>query len=151
MINPLGMYIENPVIYERVKLQGVGQGGPNVPGSIIDGRAVGGDSPYNLWWRQVLIPEIWNNRGGWDRGLRGIALGRKSWLFAGSDRGGQRAAAMYSLIVTAKMNDIDPQAWLADVLARITRTRSAYERPWRTVAPRLEPEDWELPREEELR
>jgi len=50
---------------------------------------------------------------------RAIALGRKSWLFAGSDRGGHRAAAMYSLIVTAKMNDIDPQAWLADVLTRI--------------------------------
>src|SRR5437870_13897427 len=48
-----------------------------------------------------------------------IALGRKSWLFAGSDRGGQRTAAMYSIIVTAKMNDVDPQAWLADVLARI--------------------------------
>ena len=54
-----------------------------------------------------------------ERGLRGIALGRKSWLFAGSDRGGERAAAMYSLIVSANMNDIDPQAWLADVLARI--------------------------------
>lgn len=54
-----------------------------------------------------------------ERALRGIALGRKSWLFAGSDRGGQRAAFMYSLIVTAKMNDIDPQAWLADVLGRI--------------------------------
>jgi transposase len=54
-----------------------------------------------------------------ERGLRGIALGRKSWLFAGSDRGGQRAAVMYSLIVTAKMNGVDPQAWLADVLARI--------------------------------
>jgi transposase len=54
-----------------------------------------------------------------ERALRGIALGRKSWLFAGSDRGGQRAAVMYSLIVTAKMNDVDPQAWLADVLARI--------------------------------
>jgi IS66 C-terminal element/Transposase IS66 family len=54
-----------------------------------------------------------------ERGLRGIALGRKSWLFAGSDRGGERAALMYSLIVTAKMNDIDHQAWLADVLARI--------------------------------
>jgi len=53
------------------------------------------------------------------RALRGIALGRKSWLFAGSDRGGRRAAAMCSLIVTAKMNDVDPQAWLADVLARI--------------------------------
>jgi transposase len=54
-----------------------------------------------------------------ERALRGIALGRKSWLFAGSDRGGQRAAAIYSLIVSAKMNNVDPQAWLADVLARI--------------------------------
>jgi transposase len=54
-----------------------------------------------------------------ERAVRGIALGRKSWLFCGSDRGGDRAAVMYSLIVTAKMNDVDPQAWLADVLARI--------------------------------
>ena len=54
-----------------------------------------------------------------ERGLRGVALGRKSWLFCGSDRGGRRAAAMYSLIVTAKMNGVDPQAWLADVLSRI--------------------------------
>jgi transposase len=54
-----------------------------------------------------------------ERALRGIALGRKSWLFAGSDRGGQRAAAMYSLIVTCKMNRVDPQAWLTDVLSRI--------------------------------
>src|SRR5215212_1455009 len=54
-----------------------------------------------------------------ERALRGIALGRKSWLFAGSDRGGERAAAMYSLIATAKLNDVDPRAWLADVLARI--------------------------------
>jgi len=54
-----------------------------------------------------------------ERALRGIALGRKSWLFAGSDRGGVRAAVMYTLIVTAKLNQIDPQAWLADVLARI--------------------------------
>jgi transposase len=54
-----------------------------------------------------------------ERALRGIALGRKSWLFAGSDRGGERAAAMYSLIASAKLNNIDPRAWLADVLARI--------------------------------
>jgi transposase len=54
-----------------------------------------------------------------ERSMRGVALGRKSWLFCGSDRGGQRAAAMYSLIVTCKMNGVDPQAWLADVLARI--------------------------------
>ena len=54
-----------------------------------------------------------------ERALRGIALGRKSWLFAGSDRGGRRAAIMYSIIQTAKLNDVDPQRWLADVLARI--------------------------------
>jgi len=54
-----------------------------------------------------------------ERALRGIALGRKAWLFAGTDRGGERAAAVYSLIVTAKLNDVDPRAWLADVLARI--------------------------------
>lgn len=54
-----------------------------------------------------------------ERPLRGVALGRKSWLFAGSDRGGERAAAMYSLIATARLNDVDPRAWLADVLARI--------------------------------
>jgi transposase len=54
-----------------------------------------------------------------ERNLRGVALGRKAWLFAGSDRGGERAAAMYSLIATAKLNDVDPRAWLADVLARI--------------------------------
>ena len=54
-----------------------------------------------------------------ERELRGIALGRKSWLFAGSDRGGERAAVMYTLTQTAKLNDVDPQAWLADVLARI--------------------------------
>ena len=54
-----------------------------------------------------------------ERALRGIALGRRSWLFCGSDRGGQRAAAVYSLIVTCKMNSVDPHAWLTDVLGRI--------------------------------
>jgi hypothetical protein len=54
-----------------------------------------------------------------ERALRGIALGRKSWLFAGSDRGGQRAAAINSLIITCRMNDVDERAWMADVLARI--------------------------------
>jgi transposase len=54
-----------------------------------------------------------------ERALRGIALGRRAWLFAGSDRGGERAAAMYTLIATAKLNGIDPQVWLADVLRRI--------------------------------
>jgi transposase len=54
-----------------------------------------------------------------ERALRGLALGRKSWLFAGSDRGADRAAFMYTMIITAKLNDIDPLAWLADALKRI--------------------------------
>jgi transposase len=52
--------------------------------------------------------------------LRAIAVGRRNWTFAGSDEGGRRAAALYTLTAaTAKLNDVDPQAWLADVLARM--------------------------------
>lgn len=54
-----------------------------------------------------------------ERALRGIAVGRRNWTFAGSNAGGRRAAAVYTLIETCKLNDIDPQAWLADVLARL--------------------------------
>jgi transposase len=54
-----------------------------------------------------------------ERALRGIAVGRHNWTFAGSDAGGRRAAAIYTLIETAKLNDVDPQAWLTDVLARL--------------------------------
>ncbi|MGO4834623.1 IS66 family transposase, partial [Rhizobiaceae sp. 2RAB30] len=60
-----------------------------------------------------------------ERALRGFALGRKSWLFAGSERGAARAAAIATLINTAKLNDVDPQAWLADILARIADTPQA--------------------------
>ena len=73
-----------------------------------------------------------------ERSLRGIALGRKSWLFAGSERGGDRAAFMYTLIGTAKLNDVDPQAWLADTLARIADTpisRLDELLPWNWAAP----------------
>ncbi|WP_174291604.1 IS66 family transposase [Sphingomonas bacterium] len=73
-----------------------------------------------------------------ERALRGIALGRKAWLFAGSDRGGERAAFMYTLIATAKLNDIDPQAWLADVLAHIADTRQHQ-------LPELLPWNWPQP------
>jgi transposase len=68
-----------------------------------------------------------------ERALRGLALGRKSWLFAGSERGAERAALMYTLIQTAKLNDVDPQAWLADVLAHIAdtpQTKLAVLLPW---------------------
>lgn len=68
-----------------------------------------------------------------ERALRGIAIGRKNWTFAGSDAGGHRAAAIYTLIETCKMNDVDPQAWLADVLARLPdhpASRVAELLPW---------------------
>ena len=54
-----------------------------------------------------------------ERELRAVAVGRRNWTFAGSDQGGRRAAALYTLIATAKLNDFDPQAWLADILARV--------------------------------
>lgn len=54
-----------------------------------------------------------------ERELRAVAVGRRNWTFAGSDEGGRRAAAIYTLVATAKLNDVDPQIWLADVLARI--------------------------------
>jgi len=53
-----------------------------------------------------------------ERALRCVAVGRHNWTFAGSDEGGRRAAAIYTLVETAKLNDVDPRAWLADVLAR---------------------------------
>ncbi len=68
-----------------------------------------------------------------ERALRGIAVGRRNWTFAGSDSGGRRAAAIYTLVETAKLNDVDPRAWLADVLARIAdhpMSRIAELLPW---------------------
>ena len=68
-----------------------------------------------------------------ERALRGVAIGRKNYLFAGSDAGGRRAAAMYSLIETAKLNGVNPQAYLTDVLTRIAdhpAKRVAELLPW---------------------
>ena len=61
--------------------------------------------------------EIDNNAA--ERALRAVTLGRKNYLFAGSDAGGERAAVIYSLIGTAKLNDLDPEAYLRQVLTRI--------------------------------
>jgi transposase len=74
-----------------------------------------------------------------ERALRGIAVGRHKWTFAGSDAGGRRAAAIYTLIEMAKLNDIDPQAWLADVLGRLP------DHPARRIAELL-PWNWKLQR-----
>lgn len=54
-----------------------------------------------------------------ERALRGVAIGRRNYLFAGADSGGERAAAIYSLIGTAKLNGIDPEAYLRHVLGHI--------------------------------
>lgn len=71
-----------------------------------------------------------------------MPLGRKAWLFCGSDRGGQRAAVLYTLIQTARLNGVDPQAWLADVLARtaehpVTRLSQLLPWAWRHQKPTL--------------
>jgi transposase len=77
------------------------------------------DSRWEAFTRFLADGRICLTNNAAERALRGIALGRKAWFFTGSPRGGDRAAFMYSLIVTAKMNDVDPQAWLADVLGRL--------------------------------
>jgi hypothetical protein len=76
--------------------------------------------------------EIDNNAA--ERALRAVALGRKNYLFAGSDSGGERAAAIYSLIGTAKLNGVDPEAYLRTVLERIADhpiNRIAGLLPWK--------------------
>jgi transposase len=78
-----------------------------------------------------------------ERSLRCVAVGRKNWTFAGSDRGGERAAVIYTLIETAKLNGIDPRAWLADILARlqdhpINRIADLLPWNWRKTIPRAE-------------
>jgi hypothetical protein len=81
--------------------------------------------------------EIDNNLA--ENALRGIAVGRKNWPFAGADCGGERAAAIYSLLETAKLNGINPQVWLADVLDRIGRghpiNRTDELLPWNWADP----------------
>ena len=80
--------------------------------------------------------EIDNNAA--ERALRAVALGRKNYLFAGSDRGGERAATLYSLIGTAKLNGLDPESYLRDVLSRLPDhpiSRIEELLPWNVVAP----------------
>ena len=75
-----------------------------------------------------------------ERALRGVAIGRASWTFAGSDRGAQRAATIYTLTETCKLNGVDPQAWIADVLARLPdhpARRIDGLLPWNWMPPRI--------------
>ncbi|CAJ0600753.1 unnamed protein product [Cylicocyclus nassatus] len=79
--------------------------------------------------------EIDNNIA--ERALRGVAVGRRNWLFAGSRAGGERAAAIYTVIQTCKANGVDPQAYIADVIARVAgdwpATRWDELMPWNWV------------------
>ncbi len=82
-----------------------------------------------------MAAEVGNN--GAERALKPVALGRKNFLFVGSEAGGKSAAIAYTLIETAKLNGIDPQAWLTDVLSRIADhkiTRIDELLPWRYAA-----------------
>src|SRR5439155_25484721 len=72
-----------------------------------------------------------------ERALRAVALGRKNYLFAGSDLGGERAAAIYTLIGTAKLNGLDPEAYLREVLTRIADhpiSRISELLPWNIIS-----------------
>jgi transposase len=83
--------------------------------------------------------EMTNNAA--ERAIRPLALGRKNYLFAGSDEGGRRAAVFYTLITTAKLNSLDPHAWLADVIGRIADhpvNRIGELLPWNWTAERLQ-------------
>jgi hypothetical protein len=78
------------------------------------GGALASSAPANAVKVGLGLQLIWSaSNNAAERALRGVAIGRKAWLFAGSDRDGERTATMYSLITTAKLNDVDPQAWLA--------------------------------------
>lgn len=104
------------------------------------------DSMRNRWaaFTCFLINgKICLTNNAFERALRCVALGRRNWTFCGSDRGGQRAAAMDTLIATAKLNDINPEAWLADVLRRMSDHPNANARlhellPWNWRKPSAE-------------
>jgi transposase len=81
-----------------------------VTGGAVDGRRLPSDCDAGC---------VEPNAQRRQRALRGVALGRRNWTFAGSDEGGRRAAAVYSLVATCKLNDVDPRAWPAYVLAAL--------------------------------
>ena len=97
----------------------------------------------NRWAALIRFLEdgrIYLSNNAAERVLRGVAVGRRNWTFAGSDRGGERAAAIYTLIETAEHNGVDSQARLADVLARLPdhpAKRVGDLLPWRRWAKRL--------------
>lgn len=113
---------------------------PVLPGGAFPGRNFTDGS-------NVPLQGTHNNSA--ERALRVVALGRKNFLFCGSDSGGHRAAAIYSLIGTAKLNGVNPEAYLRFVLERIAdhpSNKLDELLPW-TVAALLEPHDHAKPEE----
>jgi transposase len=107
---PLVIALENWLREQRAKLSGQSKTGKAIAYSLTRWAAL---------TRFLDDGRLCMSNNAAEREMRAVALGRKNWTFAGSDAGGHRAAAIYTLIQTAKLNDIDPQAWLADVLARL--------------------------------
>jgi len=104
------------------------------------------DYQFNHWaaFRRFLDDgRICLSNNAAERAVRGIAVGRRNWTFCGSDSGGHRAAVMFSLIETCKLCEVDPKAWLADVLARIA------DHPVQKIDALL-PWNWKLDRERAL-
>lgn len=105
-MEPTGPVEDDPNVTDTLLGEGYGlnaQAVGRLPGVLLDGRVC-----------------LTNNAA--ESALRGVALGGTAWLFAGSDRGGQHATAIYTFIATAKLNDLNPQAWLTDALAYIADT-----------------------------
>jgi transposase len=86
---------------------------------ILQTRVEGCLSRWDAFTRFLDDGHLCMSNDAAERELRAVAVGRRNWTFAGSDEGGRRTAAIYTLIASAKLNDIDPQAWLADILARL--------------------------------
>jgi transposase len=86
---------------------------------LDDGRLCMSNNAAERGVRPVAVGRLCMSNNAAERGVRPVAVGRHNWTFVGSDEGGRRAAAIYTLVETCKLNDVDPQAWLADVLARL--------------------------------
>jgi transposase len=95
------------------------QDGRVSPGSKI-GKAIAYSlNHWNALGRFLEDGRLCMSNNAAERYMRPVAAGRRNWTFAGSDEGGHRAAAIYTLVETAKLNDVDPLAWLTDTLARL--------------------------------
>ena len=93
---------------------------------------------WNTFARFLYDGRICLSNNAAERAVRGVAVGRKNWMFAGSDSGGRRAAAILTLIETCKLNEVDAEVWLADVLARLAdhpANKIDDLLPWNWIAP----------------